>query len=85
MGYWLLAILVEPVGDVAASIEHDWICEWALPVFLNQFCQIKDHVEFRNPTVICGVVLLDFRGEIESSQLILGWHVFGKVFLWDNV
>ena len=54
--FWLSGVTVEPVGDVSAGGEYDWIDQWASVVLLDQLGQIVNSLENRNPAGVGRIV-----------------------------
>ena len=63
----LMRFFIEPMGNILSSIQYNWVAKFTLPVFLDQFGEIKNLVEFGNPTVIFRIMLSNFRGQVKST------------------
>ena len=71
---------IKPVGDVRASSKDNRVAERTRVVLSDEFSQVVDLVEQRNPAVISGVVLGHFRGEVKPPNFVLRRQVL-KILL----
>ena len=77
IGPWLLALRIEPVGNVGASSKDNRVTLRPSVVLINQQSQIVDLVEERYPDVAGCVVCCDLGRSVEAAQLVGSWDVLG--------
>ena len=70
--FWI-SLWIEPMSDVGSSCDSNWITKWVRVIFLNQFCEIVNLIEHRDPAVVGSVVNQNFRWNIIVSYFVWSW------------
>ncbi len=72
---------IEPVSDVGSCSKNNWITLGLAIVVLNQFGDIKNLIEKRNPAVIISVVLSYFFRSVKIAEFVWS-RVALRIFSW---
>ena len=73
------------MSDVGACSEDDRVALWLLVVVMQQFCDVENLVEKRDPAVVVRVVLGNFLGNVVVAQFVGSWVAFCLVLIQTSL
>ena len=71
---------IEPVRDVSARREHNWITLGLFMVIVDEFCNVVNLIEQGDPAVVVGVVLRFVLRRVKVSHFVWLWVVTCNFF-----